>query len=417
MIAVPPASLPEPPPGASPSYRRLLQVRGFRPLIVAALFSRTSLIMSSVAIVLFSLQRFHSASAAGLSVLLLVLPGLLLSPITGALLDRFGRKRLILLDYAVAAGGVLLIAALAQTGHLGFGVMLAVLSVVSLTSPLSNAGSRSLFPLIVAADLWDRANAADTLGYGVASIAGPALAGSLFVILGGPGVLAIVSLGYLLAALAIQRAHEPRVDNAPSRGVLRDALGGLRYVLTNRALRWIAISVSLGNVGSGILIIALPLLVFRLHGSPALFGGLLAFEGLVGVPAALLAGRLRTEGIERQIMAVTFCVSGLAMLAMLLPAVLALVLAMGLLGLNNGPADVAMFSLRQRSTQRSWFGRAFAISMSLNYLGSPIGSGVAGLLINRSLTLAVIAAGAILIAAGALAYWGIPRQGKPGHAR
>lgn len=384
--------------------------------MVAALFSRTSLIMSTVAIVLFALQRFHSASAAGLSVLLLVLPGLFLSPVTGALLDRFGRKRLILLDYSVAAGGVLLIAALAQTDHLSLGAMLAVLSVVSLTGTLSNAGSRSLFPLIVPADLWDRANAADTLGYGVASIAGPALAGPLFLLLGGPGVLAIVSLGYVLGALALLRADEPRVESIPSRGVLHDALAGLRYVLANRALRWIAISVSVGNVGSGILIIALPLLVFRLHGTAALVGGLLALEGLIGVPTALLAGRLRTEGIERQMMALTFAVSGIAVLVMLIPSVLALALAMAILGLNNGPSDVAMFSLRQRSTHRSWYGRAFAVSMSLNYVGSPIGSGLAGLLINRSLSLAVIAAGSILIGAAALAYWGIPRQSERSQA-
>ena len=33
-----------------------------------------------------------------------------------------------------------------------------------------------------------------------------------------------------------------------------------------------------------------------------------------------------------------------------------------------------MFTLRQRRTHPEWFGRAFAISMSLNYAGNPVGS-------------------------------------------
>jgi MFS family permease len=401
----------------APSYRRLLRVPGLRPLMSSALFSRTSLMMSTVAIVLFALQRFHSPSDAGLSVLLLILPGLLVSPIAGALLDRFGRKRLMLLDLAVAASGLLVIAALAQTGHLGLGVLLLVLGVVSLTSTFSNAGSRSLFPLLVPEGLWDRANAADTIGYGVASIAGPALAGLLFVRLGGPATLAFVSLGYLLAGSALLRAREPRIAPTTSRGVLSDALNGLRYVLRNRALRWIAISVSLDNAGWGIMTVAIPLLVFRLHGDAAVVGGLFALQGLVGVPAALLAGRLHTVGKERQIMALAFGMGGAAVLVMAIPALIALTAASALHGLADGPANVAMFSLRQRSTQRAWFGRAFAVSMSLNYVGSPVGSGLAGLLINRSLLLSVIIAGAVSLVSGVLIHWRLPRQDTAGDMR
>jgi len=40
--------------------------------------------------VLFVLQRYQSPSLAGLTVLLSILPGLALSPVAGALLDRQG---------------------------------------------------------------------------------------------------------------------------------------------------------------------------------------------------------------------------------------------------------------------------------------------------------------------------------------
>ena len=54
----------------------------------------------------------------------------------------------------------------------------------------------------------------------------------------------------------------------------------------------------------------------------------------------------------------------------------ALILTMALMGLVSGPMDVAMFTVRQRRTDPAWMGRAFAISMSLNFSGYPIGSAI-----------------------------------------
>src|SRR5438105_4977099 len=134
----------------------------------SAPLSRTALQTWWVATVLFALHRFGSPSVAGLSIFLLIFPGLVLSPINGALLDRYGRRRLMTLDFSVAAICLSLIAALAGTDHLPVGGLLLILGVGSLTSTLSLAGTRSLFPLIVSRDLWARANAVDNIGSAIA---------------------------------------------------------------------------------------------------------------------------------------------------------------------------------------------------------------------------------------------------------
>jgi len=63
-------------------------------------------------------------------------------------------------------------------------------------------------------------------------------------------------------------------------------------------------------------------------------------------------------------------------------------------GLVIGASDVGLFSIRQRRTDPAWFGRAFAVSMSLNYMGAPIGSALTGALIQRSISLAFLAGAA-----------------------
>jgi hypothetical protein len=40
--------------------------------------------------------------------------------------------------------------------------------------------------------------------------------------------------------------------------------------------------------------------------------------------------------------------------------------------------DIAMFTLRQRRTDPAWMGRAFTVSMNLNFSGFPIGAALTG---------------------------------------
>jgi MFS family permease len=70
-------------------------------------------------------------------------------------------------------------------------------------------------------------------------------------------------------------------------------------------------------------------------------------------------------------------------------------LSSALQGLSAGPFDIALFTLRQRRTDPAWYGRAFSVSMSMNYAGNPLGSALAGPLISWSLAGALWAAVAI----------------------
>ena len=110
--------------------------------------------MFTVALVLFVLQRYHSPQLAGLAAFVSVIPGLIVSPLAGALLDRHGRARLVVLDYLIAGFMVALVAVLSGSQSLPPGLLLAILGIGSLTNPLSNSGARSLFPLIAPPSLW-----------------------------------------------------------------------------------------------------------------------------------------------------------------------------------------------------------------------------------------------------------------------
>ena len=392
------------------TYRDLFRIPSFPRLATGVLLARTASQMMSLTLVLFVLQRFHSPSLAGITVFLSIAPGVALSPLAGALLDRHGRVRLITLDYLVGTVTLALVAVLDLGGHLTPWVLLPIVTISSLTYSLSNSGARSLLPLIVPKVLWDRVNALDSIGYALTMGAGPALAGVLTAWAGPRLALTVTAATFLLAAALIVRLPEPAAAGA-SRSVVAEAWAGLTYVLVhNAALRGIALIVSIMNLGFGILVVALPVMVLqRLHGNAALVGGLWAVFGLASIPSALIAGRISSEGRERVAMIVSDLVAAVAVAGLAFAGNVWLVVgALLIAGLSNGPFDVAMFSMRQRRTDPAWYGRAFAVSMGLNWAGQPIGSALSGPLIHLGLTGTFLVAAAFMLVAAGLVRWVIP---------
>jgi MFS family permease len=358
--------------------------------------------MVNVAMVLFTLTVYGSAPLAGLVGVALALPGILFSPVAGALLDRHGRMRLVLLDYSLAAASLGLIACLASIDRLPAWLLLSIAAISSLTSPLSTAGLRSLFPVLVPKPLWERVNAADSVGYVLATVVGPPLAGVIVQVWGPAPALAFIGTVFVAAAVVMAGLPEPQLGSMSTGGLLQAARAGLAYTWHNRTLRGLGLSFSVLNIVWGVNAIVIPLLVLeRLHGGPALVGLLFAAQGIGGVISSMLAGRLDTRGREHRMIVYPMLGSAVLLLLLLPDAGLIPVLvALILFGVLNGPMDIAMFTLRQRRTAPAWMGRAFAVSMSFNFLGFPIGTGVAGVVASGSLDWAIlIEIGACLVAA------------------
>ena len=398
---------------ATITYRRLFSVSGFPQLAGGALLARMAGSLFQVALVLYVLETFHAPALAGLAVFVAVAPGLLVSPIAGALLDRHGRVRMILCDYMVAMVTMLLLATFAALRLLTPPVLLVTLALSSFTSPLSASGNRSLFPLIVPTELWDRANAIDSGSQALATVIGPALAGLLIAAVGGTGAFLLAGVLLALAAASLYGFDDPPTAHGAPQPLLRSAWQALIYVLKHRTLRGILLTLFSSNLGFGTMIVGLPLLVFtRFHWGADAVGNLWAISGLATVAAGLLFGQMRTEGRERTIVVIGMAGSALAIAVMAFATTPALLVA-GILvaGVAGAPTNLGLFALRQRRTDPAWFGRVLAVSMSLNYAGSPIGSALAGPLLARSITLALLLGALIGALSAVMPYLAIPKEG------
>ena len=408
-------------PASETSYRALLAVPWLPRILAAMIIARIAQSMVAIAIVLFTLSEYGSPALTGLVTLAATLPGLLVSPIAGALLDRHGRMRLVRLDYLVAMIALAVIAVLSLLDALPAWLLILITGFSSLTAILSTTGVRSLFPVIVPEHLWERVNAVDSNGYVIATIFGPPLAAALVTIFGGPVALLGTAVAFGLSAVAMIGIPEPSTAVDSTGRLLRDALDGLRYAWRNQTIRGLAFAVSSLNFAGGITAIVIPLIVLqRLGYSEVLVGVTFALSGIAGMISALIFGRMDTRGREWPLLVYPMLAVAPAVALLLPPAVIdgldptvGLLFLAGwaiVLGLANGPFDIALFTIRQRRTDPAWTGRAFAVSMAMNFTGFPIGAAIGGALADRSLALAIVPAIIATMIAVVFAVTMIPRD-------
>ncbi len=396
-------------------------MHGVPELLLAACLSRLAGRMFMLAIVLDVLDRFHSPVLAGWVSFASIAPGLAISPLAGALLDRIGAAKAIVVDMAASATLLFVLAVAGIAGVMTAPFLLLLVTLFSLTSPLSAAGIRTLIPQIVPKDALDRANALDTSSYALIDVLGPALVGVLFGFAGPQATMLAITLLYVLASLGlVPLASRTLTRRSDSSGrLIHEAIAGVAYVVRHRSLRGLAISYALYQVSWGVLAVVVPVTVVYELGAGAIgdsvVGGLWAIAGIAGGLGALCTGYLRTIQRERQFIAIGALATAVAIYPISATlGLFGLTFGLALVGFFAGPVDVGVLSLRQRRTEPNWFGRVLAVSMSLNMSGLPLGSALGGLLVTHSLPMA-FAVAAIASALSALsAYVLVPARSDEG---
>lgn len=302
-----------------------------------------------------------------------------------------------------------------RTGLLGAPLWIVIVTIYSLTTPLSASGIRVLIPRLVPDEVLERANALDTSCYALIEVIAPALAGALVGFAGADATLLIIAGLYASAAVTmipILRGASARTARLSSTTFMTDVVAGVAYVARHPTLRALALSYSLYMMTWGILLVAVPVVVSHAVGSAEradlVVGFTWAAGGVFGALGAVLMGRLR--GGERQI--IGFGIAATAVVIYPFATAFGLygfIVGIVIVGFLSGPADVALLTLRQRRTEPEWLGRVLTVSMGLNLSGMPIGSAIGGWLVTRSPSGALIVAAAVSVIAAATAFLMIPR--------
>ncbi|MFC1976531.1 MFS transporter, partial [Chloroflexota bacterium] len=189
--------------------------------------------LTGFALGLWVYQTTGSATQFALIAFCTVLPRIVLSPLAGALVDRWDRRWAMIIGDSGAALGTLAIALLFFTGHLEVWHIYLATAVSSAFSTLQGPAYLAIIPLLVSKKNLGRVNGMAQFGQAAAEILSPVLAGILVLTIQVQGVILIDFATFIVAVvtLLIVRVPQPKTEHQTGQGSLwREAANGWTYL-------------------------------------------------------------------------------------------------------------------------------------------------------------------------------------------
>ncbi|PZF79373.1 MFS transporter [Jiangella anatolica] len=331
----------------------------FRSLFAARTISFLGDSLSLVALML------HVADTAGqaLAVALLLLAGdlapALLAPLTGAVSDRWDRRR-VMIGCELAQAGLLVAIAVSLPP---LPLLLALVALRAVAGHVFLPASRAAVATLVRPRDQAAANSALGLATNGGEALGPLVAAALFPVAGVRGVLLVDAATFLLSALLLLRlpALPPSGPAGPRDGLLTDARIGLGVLWRTPALRIVGLGFCAVVAFNGIDDVALVLLARDTFGAgDSATAALLAAVGIGLLAGYALLARYSSQASMVWLLVAGFAVSSVGnLLTGLAWAVTAAFALQTVRGFGIAAMDVATNTLLPRLVPDALLGRVF----------------------------------------------------------
>ncbi len=335
------------------------------------------------------LEETGSPAFAGLVAAISALPGLLISPIGGWLVDHIGRRTVSIAADLLSAAAVVAFPIVALTSELSSSTILIIAVIGAIFDPAGYTARKTLLADVAkASDVkLDRLNGIHEGFMGVSWIFGPAVGAGLISTVGAINSFWVAGGLFIFAALTIaflqvgNQGKDAR-DLAEEMGEVSDKSlrVGFQVLWNDKLLRTISIS---------ILIIAAVYLptetvvlstYFEDLGEPASLGIVISALAAGSAIGSFGYGWISTRLTRRNLVRATLIGTAISILPMaFLPPLPILVIAGFFLGLSWGPFTPLVSTLIQQRVPADQQGRVFGVQTAVFYAAPPLGMVLAGI--------------------------------------
>ena len=365
--------------------------RGFRTFLLiwfGQLVSLTGSGLTGFALGVWVYQNTGSVTQFALISLFTSLPGIVFSPIAGALVDRWDRRQAMILSDAGAGLCTLSVAILFFTGRLEVWHIYIVMAISSTFSAFQWPAYSAATTLLVPKKHLGRASGMVQLGEAAAQIISPVLAGGLLGLIQVEGILLIDFATFLFAVVTLMIVRVPKPETtaegeAGKGTLLREASYGWTYIRARAGLLGLLLFFAMSNFATGIVQVLFTPLVLSFT-TAATLGLLLSVGGLGFLTGSIMMSlwggpKRRMYGIlsSNLLSGVVLCAAGLPPKLWLLGT--AAFLVFFTLPISNSCSQ----AIWQSKTAPDVQGRVFATRRMIAWASLPIAYLMAGPLADR----------------------------------
>ena len=334
------------------------------------------------------------------------IPMILLTPVSGVAADRYDRRRLMQASQALAAAVSLAFGAALAFGAVSTWMLFALTMLMGASNVMDRPARFTAAFELAPRELALKAVALNTIGFSLARVVGPMVAGYLIAAVGGAGTFFVQGVLYAASGLMVLAVAFPARAPRPAHSPWNDMLEGLRYVVSDARTRVLLL------VGMLPFFLLIPVFgtLYPIYAKdefaagPAGLGLLLTAVGVGGTLGGFIANALGRAERQGRIQAVWVVVMAASIAGVALSPTLWLAALFSVLG---GAAEMAHASsnmaMLQMSAPEAMRGRISALLM-LNPALISVGAFIAGPLsdVTGVRNASMILAGAAVAAIGVL---------------
>ncbi|WP_440064953.1 amino acid adenylation domain-containing protein [Streptosporangium sp. OZ121] len=381
-----------------PSLRRFLVVAAFQ------LVSMVGTAITDFAIPVWIYLTTGSLVDFALFVALSIMPGVVIAPLAGAIVDRSSRRSMMILGNCMAGGTQLVLGALFWTDTLQIWHIYPLTACLSIALIFQRLGFTTALPQLVPKEYMGHAAGVVQMVIGTAQFAAPLVAVALLSTIGLGGILVVdvASFALVLGALLLIRFPDT-MAHSPREPLSKEIAQGLRMSIGNRHLRAAMIYFATLNVMLSALLLSITPLVLSF--STLTVAGQISFVGglggaLGGMVIALWGGPRRRR--MRGVMLATLGLSVFAVITGSQPVAWGVGLgAFGLWGCLSIVNGTFLTIIHTKVPQR-FHGRVQSFNQMVSWSTLPIGMAVVAPLGERLLNPLLVPGGALAPTVGAV---------------
>ncbi len=243
-----------------------------------------------------------------------LLPSIIITPISGIIVDKFNRKLLMMLGDTIAVLTTIMLLLLLQNNQLQIWHLYLIAAINGIFNQFQYLAYSASVALMVPKQHFTRASSMDFVsGYG-SNIIAPPLAGYLYKIIGITGIAGIDIVTFLIAIMSILLIRIPQVNNLKietknQENIWQQLVFGLRYIFTRKSLLALLVANLLfwlpHDIGDSLYS---PMILSRTGNDTLVLGSLAAAAGFGGVTGAIIISTW--GGFRRKIKGVLFGMIG-----------------------------------------------------------------------------------------------------------
>jgi MFS family permease len=369
-----------------PSVLEPLRHRDFRLLWIGQTISVLGNFIYSVALPFQILALGGGALQLGIGASIATGTMVLVLLISGALVDRVPRRRIILVSDFASGCAMTIVALLGLTGQLRIEHLYAAAVVFGAGFAFLGPAITAIIPELVPADVLQSGNAVRGLSRQLAQAGGPIVGGAIVALAGAPAAFAVNAVSFFVSFGALFLARPPRREPPPPAPFFRQIRDGLSFTFS---VPWLWITIFLWSfvnfAESGPFIVALPLLVRDvLAGDARMYGAIVAALGAGEILGTFVVAQLRVRRVGLVIYAWALLSAVVSITWGLVPLLPVILVCAAIRGVSIVGFSVLWETSLQRHVPRELLGRVSSIDWFGGVLLVPVAPVVFAVIVEQT---------------------------------